>query len=86
MARQVFKVTYHAEYRLNSRVQPQHTDVASRMIERAVNYSNAALVASVGRKVSLVVIVRDKTPVTVMYARSGQVNLSHLRVQEIVTL
>lgn len=78
-------MTKHAEDRLANRVKPQHKAVAVGLIDKAYSCPSAALVALIDPKTALVVIARAYTPVTVMYARSEQITLSHLRVDSIIT-
>jgi hypothetical protein len=93
-------MTDHVSSRLYCRVREAHMAIARRMVELASG-DNVALVSPVGCHTvssayratgdtsngdNLVVIVRGNTPVTIMYCRSRQVNVTHLRVTEIVNI
>lgn len=94
-------MTDHAQERLYSRVKPYHRALAHQLVTLAVAHDSAALVSSVGKHTvsdsyratgdasngdNLVLIVRNGTPVTIMYCRTGQVTPAHLRVNEIIRL
>ena len=79
-------MTKHAELRLNTRVKPSHQAVCAKLVNAAYDHYSTALVSQVDDRTALVVIARGFVPVTVMYARTAQVNPAHLRVDSIVRM
>jgi len=94
-------IAAHLSYRLASRVKPYHQTIAQRMIACAPHTGNVAVVANVNKHTVsadyisngddsngdyLVAIVRNGVTCTIMYTRENQVNVNHLRVNQIVYL
>lgn len=76
----------HAAQRLQQRVQPQHGDLAGRLLAMAYDHYSTALVVSVSPRLCLVVIARAYCPATVFYREAYRVTPERLGVDNIIRM
>lgn len=92
-------IAAHLSYRLQNRVKPDHRQYAQLLASHAPSVGNVALVCNVERHTvsadykrsgddsngdNLVLIVRNGVQCTIMYCRTNQLNVTHLRVNTII--